>query len=86
MFLQFSNRKKVLFYNFPTKKRRIFTIFQPKNGEFLQFSNNFDEQMEKVMHCMRMVLTAQKRKNRDYVLLKTEVRQHKNAKIVIMCC
>ena len=40
--------------------------------------------MEKVMHCMRMVWTAQKRKNRDYVLLKTEVRQHKNAKIVIM--
>ena len=42
--------------------------------------------MEKVMHCMRMVWTAQKRKNRDYVLLKTEVRQHKNAKIVVMCC
>jgi hypothetical protein len=39
MFLQFSNQKTELFYNFPTEKRRIFTIFQPKNGGSLQFSN-----------------------------------------------
>jgi hypothetical protein len=36
--ITFSNVLK-LFYNFPTEKRRFFTIFQPKNGGFLQFSN-----------------------------------------------
>jgi hypothetical protein len=36
--ITFSNVLK-LFYNFPTEKRRFFTIFQPKNGVFLQFSN-----------------------------------------------